>query len=166
MRSGVADTMSRSCFVDVVSVASQIVTAIVGIFGAWVGYKTLLRTPEQQPEPDKAALTAGEKISPTSVTVFKTSKQETQLRATDAGLECHLEDNRPGRLGGVQWRFTKKEAKEILDARDFRVYPGYRLYSGVFSIGPRRNWLYSKKLYPEPELLELEIEKLLRDTNT
>lgn len=158
--------MSWSCFIDIVNVGSQIATTLIAGFGAWVAYQALLRTPVQEAEPEEPEIPEPETIAPKSVKVFETLNQKTWLKVTGAGLECHLEDTRPNRRNGLQWRFTREQAGEILNARDFRVYPGYRLYSGVFVIGPRRNWLYSKRLYPEPSLLESEIERLLRDAST
>jgi len=145
-----------------VQVSTQIITAASAAFGACVAYQTLLRTPIQEPEPEEAAVTEAEVAIPTTVKVFETSEQTTLLQVTDKGLECYLQDKRPGKQSARQWTLTKSEVKEILSKRDYRVYPGYKLRSGVFRIGPRRNWLYSKKLYPEPDLLELEIERLLQ----
>ena len=153
--------MSWECFVDVVGIVTQIVTTAIAGFGAWVAYQTLLRMPEQEPEPEKAVVTEAEARAPTQIKVFETSYQTTYLKVTDNGLKCYLEDTRPGKRSGHQWTLTKTQAKEILSKREFRVYSGYKLRSGLFSIGPRRNWLYSKKLYPEPTLLELDIEKML-----
>lgn len=158
--------MSWQCFVDVVGVVTQIATTGIAGFGAWVAYQTLLRTPEQEPEPEKAEVMETEVKVPAQVKVFETSDQTTYLKVTNNGLECYLDDNRPGRRSGHQWTLTKPQAKAILSKRDFRVYSGYKLRSGLFSIGPRRNWLYSKKLYPEPTLLELEIERLLEEVST
>jgi len=158
--------LSWQCFVDVVGVVTQIaITGIAG-FGAWVAYQTLLRTPEQEPEPEKAEVTEAEARVPTQVKVFETSDQTTYLKVTNNGLGCYLDDSRPGKRSGHQWTLTKSQAKEILSNRDYRVYSGYKLHSGLFSIGPRKNWLYSKKLYPEPTLLELEIERLLEKAGT
>lgn len=153
-------------FVEIVNVVSQVAMTLIAGFGAWVAYQTLLRTPVQEAEPEEPEAPGAEAVTPQKVKVFETSNQTTWLKVTNVGLECHLEDARPNKPGGLQWRFTKEQAREVLSARDFRVYPGYKLYSGVFTIGPRRNWLYSKRLYPEPALLELEIERLLRDAST
>lgn len=148
------------------NVVSQVAMTLIAGFGAWVAYQTLLRIPVQESEPEAPEASDIEEIAPRRVKVFETSNQKTWLKVTDTGLECYLEDTRQNKRGGLQWRFSKEQARELLSARDFRVYPGYRLYSGVFVIGPRRNWLYSKKLYPEPSLLEAEIERLLKDAST
>ena len=154
--------MSWSFFIEIVDVVSKIATTVIAGFGAWVAYQTLMRTPVQEAEPEEAKISEEEIAVPSEVVVFKTSKQTTRLRVTEKGLECHLEDRRPGKRGGHQWTLSKRQVKEILSSHDFRVYPSYKLYSGVFSIGPRKNWLYSKKLFPEPSLLELELERLLK----
>lgn len=158
--------MGWQCFAEIVQVISQIATTVIAIFGAWVAYQTLLRTPIQEPEPDVAEVSKEEVSLPSEVKVFETSKQTTSLKVSARGLECHLEDRRPGRKGGQQWTLTREEAREILSKHDYRVYPGYKFFTGVFSVGPRRNWLYSKKLFPEPSLLELELQKLLEKAST
>ena len=158
--------MSWSCFVEIVDVVSKIATTGIAGFGAWIAYQTLLRTPLQEPESEEAEVSEKEIAIPSEAVVFKTSNQTTRLKVTEEGLECYLEDRRPGKRSGHQWTLTKKQAKEILSSRDYRIYPGYKLYSGVFSIGPRKNWLYSKKLFPEPSLLELELERLLNNAST
>ncbi|MEW8557990.1 MAG: hypothetical protein AB2588_08380 [Candidatus Thiodiazotropha sp.] len=157
--------MTWSCFTDVVNVIYQIATTIIAGFGAWVAYQTLIRTPVQESEPESAEISELDVNAPSEVRVFKTSKQSTWLKVTEKGLECHLKDNRTGK-GGHQWTLSREQSKKILSVRDYRIYPGYKLYSGVFSIGPRKNWLYSKKLFPEPSLLELELERLLRNAST
>jgi hypothetical protein len=158
--------MTWQRFVEIVQVVSQIATTAIAAFALWVAYQILLRTPIQESEPEEAEVPEEEISVPSEVKVFETSKQTTWLKVSDSGLECHLDDKRPGKRSGRQWTLTKDQAREILSKRGYRVYPGYRLRTGVFSIGPRRNWLYSKKFYPEPSLLELEIEKLLENAST
>lgn len=153
--------MNWQFFVEIVQVSTQIITAVIGVLGAWIAYKTFLRTPVQEPEPTNAGIAETEATVTSEIKVFETSDQTTLLRITDKGLECYLDDKRPGKRSGHQWTLTKSQAKETMSKRDFRVYPGYQLRSGLFSIGPRTNWLYSKKLYPEPSFLELEIQRLL-----
>ena len=158
--------MSWSCFKEIVEVTAQIATTGIAGFGAWVAYQTLLRTPTQEPEPEYAEASDEDAKELNEAVVFTTSNQRTKLIVTTNGLECHLKDDRPGKRSGHMWTLSKDQSREILANRDFRIYPSYKLYSGTFSIGPRRNWLYSKKIYPEPSLLELEIEKLLLNART
>jgi hypothetical protein len=49
----------------------------------------------------------------------------------------------------------------VLENGNYRVTPGYRVHSGLFHIGPKRNWLYSKKLFSEPEQLEIALRELM-----
>lgn len=135
------------CFAELVDVISKIATPIITGFGVWIAYKTLLRTPTQEPEPEEAKVSEKEVKIPSEVVVFNTSNQTTMFKVTEKGLECYLKDNRLGKRSGHQWTLTKEQAKEILSSRDYRIYPGYKLYSGVFSIGPRKNWLYSKNFF-------------------
>lgn len=158
--------MTWQSFVEVVQVITQIVTMLITCFGAWVAYKTLIRTPVQEPEPQEVSVSEEEIQATTKVKVFETTKQTTWLKVTERGLECHLDERRQGKKGGHQWTLTKGQVKAILSNRDFRVYPSYKLHSGLFSVGPRRNWLYSKRLFPEPELLEIELKRLLEKAVT
>ncbi|MDH5633998.1 MAG: hypothetical protein OEZ10_13545 [Gammaproteobacteria bacterium] len=154
--------MSWSCFTEIIDIVSKIATTIFAGLGTWIAYQTLLRTPVQETEPAGAEAKGKETAIPSELLVFSTSTQTTKLKVTDMGLECYLDDRRPGKQSGHQWTLTKDQAKEILSSGDFRIYPGYKLYSGVFSIGHRKNWLYSKKLFPEPGILEAGLEKILK----
>jgi hypothetical protein len=158
--------MSWSCFVEIVDVVSKIATTIIAGWGACIAYRTLLKIPSQEAEPTSAKTPKDGAELPNEAVVFATSDQTTTLRATDKGLECHLEDNRSGKESGLQWILSKEQSKKVLSTHDYRGYPSYKLYTGVFSIGPRRNWLYSKKIYSEPEILELELKRLLEIAST
>lgn len=156
--------LAYSCFKELLDVAVQaatLITTFIAGFGAWIAYLTLLRTPDQQAEPRRVDMLGEDASKCIEAVVFITSNQKTTLIVTSDGLECYLEDSRPNKNSGKMWVLSKEQAREILTNRDFRVYPGYKINSGTFSIGPRRNWLYSKKIYPEPISLEQKIEKLL-----
>ena len=155
--------MSWSFFAEVVNVVAQIATTCVAAFGAWLAYQTFLRTPHQEPEFVNSRK-AGENVR-REVLVFKTTKQKTRLKVTDNGLECYLDDLVHGR-SEHQWTLSRDQARKILTVGDYRVDPGYKIRSGLFSVGPRRNWLYSKSLYPEPSLLEFQLEDLLKNVST
>ena len=45
------------------------------------------------------------------------------------------------------------------------VNPSYKPTTGTFSIGKRKNWLYSKRLYPDPNYLKTELKGLLQKLN-
>jgi len=158
--------LSWQCFVESVQVVTQIATMGIAGFGVWIAYQTLVRTSVQEPEVEEGKAEAIAIEVPSKLKVFETKNQTTVLKSTEKGLECHLEDRRSGKRSGHQWTLTKDQIGSILSSNDIRVYPGYKIGSGVFSIGPRRNWLYSKKLFPSPELLEFELKRLLENVST
>ncbi len=144
---------------------TQIVTAVTAVVMAVLAYRTYLRAPEQEEaEPENASDNEAED-SLREILVFRTSKQKTWLAVTDQGLSCRIDDARPGK-GGPQWVLSKTEAKAILDSEAYHVNPGYKARTGTFTIGPRRNWLYTKSLFPEPDYLETVVKKLLENASS
>ena len=97
--------------------------------------------------------------------IFETSNQTTILKKTASGIECHLNDRRPGKRQGNRWTLSPAMVQEILKSGDIYVNPGIKLRSGLLSIGSHTNWLYSKKLFPEPALLHHRVVELLRSVN-
>lgn len=95
------------------------------------------------------------------VLVFETSKQKIHLKTSERGIECHLADNRQGK-GGHQWTLSAEQASDILRRDDVHVNPNYKESTGLFTLGARRDWLYSKKLFPKPVELKNELKTLLR----
>ncbi len=150
-------------FGDWVAVFTNILTTLTAVIMAYFAWRTYLKTPEQEPEPNDKKANNDEDFSAKQLIVFKTSKQKTILKITSKGLECHLEDNRVGR-GGHQWTIKKDDAKLILESSNYYVNSGYKVNTGTFSIGQRRNWLYSKKFFPEPEYLLAQLKDLLNKT--
>jgi len=104
--------------------------------------------------------------TPTQVKVLETSEQTAWLKVTEIGLEYHIDDRRPGQPSGHRWTLTKAQAREILSEHDYRVNPGWKRGLGLFDVGPRRDWVYSERLYPEPSLLESKIQRLLVEVST
>jgi hypothetical protein len=148
-------------FTEWVQVITQIVTAVIAIVMAMLAYNTYLQPPEQssENEPEEAVNDeAEEKLK--RILVFKTSKQKTWLSTSNQGLSCCIDDSREGK-GGPQWTLTKTQITEILNSNSYHVNPGYKVKTGVFTIGPRRNWLYSKVLFPEPDYLHGVLKQLL-----
>lgn len=144
---------------------TQIVTAVTAVVMAVLAYRTYLRAPEQEEaEPENASDNEAED-SLREILVFRTSKQKTWLAVTDQGLSCRIDDTRPGK-GGPQWVLSKTEAKAILDSEAYHVNPGYKARTGTFTIGSRRNWLYTKSLFPEPDYLETVVKKLLENASS
>lgn len=150
---------------EVINTIAQVVMAVTAVIMAYLAYKTYLKSPEQEDEPDDASLKIELEYDSKllSQMVFATSKQKTTLKVTEQGLECHLKDTRPNR-GGLQWTIGPNEASIILQNSNFYVNPGYKSRTGRFNIGIRRNWLYSKKLFPEPDYLKSVIKELLVNT--
>ena len=150
---------------EFINTISQVVMAVTAVITAILAYKAYLKPPKQEDEPMDASIESEPKNETKLLkqTVFHTSKQETTLTITNQGLECHLKDIRPNR-GGLQWIIKPSEANIILQNSNFYVNPGFRSQTGRFNIGIRRNWLYSKKLFPEPEYLKSVIKELLANT--
>lgn len=153
-------------FTEWVQVVTQIITASTAVILAVLGYKTYLKPPEQasQKEPDDAFVDEAEDRL-TSILVFKTSKQETWLTITDKGLNCRIDDTRVGR-GGSQWTLEKSQATQILNSNLFHVNSGYKVKTGTFTLGPKRNWLYSKVLFPEADYLHSVLKQLLANVSS
>lgn len=146
---------------SITSIVTQVITAGTAVIMAYLGWRTYLKTPEQEPEiepEDPNDKRADEQIK--EILVFKTSKQKTILNVSRQGLECRIEDTREGK-GGPQWVLTKEQAQSILNSKSFHVNPGYKVNTGTFTLGPRRNWLYTKSLFPDPDYLKGILKKLL-----
>src|SRR5262249_25655785 len=129
-------SLGLSDWATLVDIVTKLTTATTAVVTAILAYRTFLRTPEQASSPDEPTTTDAEGEL-TEAIVFKTSKQQTTLKVTKRGLECHLQDTRPGR-GGHKWTLAKSELKTILETGAFIVNPGYNANAGTFSIGPRR----------------------------
>ena len=151
------------CFTDIVQVVTQIVTTITAVVTAYLAYKTYFKAPEQENESEpESASDESAAVGITEALMFKTSKQKTWLSVTDQGLACRIDDTRAGK-GGPQWILSRTELKTIIDTETFSVNPGYKVNTGTFSIGPKKNWLYTKSLYPQPEYLLGVIKQLLNN---
>lgn len=149
--------------VDCVQVVTQITTTVTAVVMAYFAWKAYLKPLEQESEPENATEDNEEYEHLKEVVVFKTSKQETTLKLTAQGIECHLKDIREGR-GGHKWTISNGEARQILEYGYYYVNPGYKAATGTFTLGKRKNWLYSKKLFPEPEYLHGVLKQLLEST--
>jgi hypothetical protein len=152
--------MTDPSITDWISAVSSIFATLIAGAAAYFAYKQYLQPPVQEPDPTEAQVNDTE-TAPTSTPVFKTSSQLTTLQITSRGLECHLDDDRPGK-GGLQWVLSKDQVSKILATHDYSVTPGAKARSGTFSVGPRRNWLYSKSLFPEPDYLHGTLADLLK----
>ena len=149
-----------------VQVVTQIVTAITAVVMAVFAYKAYLQPPEQisEDEPMEASDQAAEETL-TKVMVFKTSKQETWLEVWPQGLHCFINDDRDNK-GGPQWTIPKTEIANILAHNMFSVNPGAKVKTGTFSVGRKKNWLYTKAYFPEPEYLHGVLQQLLENARS
>jgi hypothetical protein len=101
-------------------------------------------------------------VSANTLLLLDTSKQHTWLVATDKRLYCILDDVRKERPRN-QWSIPVNELKsatgEVLvpissgESRQGRT-------SGLLHVGPRRNWLYSRRLF-KYRTVEEEVTKLI-----
>ena len=147
---------------DWISAGSSVIATLVAIVMAVLAYLQFLRAPRQEVETHES----NDVIADTRLTqllVFKTSKQKTHLRIVDGMIKCFLDDTRPNK-GGHQWTLSRSQIKTILEKKDYHVNPGFKSRSGVFSLGPKKNWLYSKSIFPEPEYLYGALTELLKNT--
>ena len=152
--------------VEIVQITTQIITALTAVIMAYFAFQTYLKAPEQESETESDSPNdenAPDKLS--EVLVFKTSKQKTWLSVSSQGLECRIDDTRAGK-GGHQWTLSKTKAKEILLSNSYYVNAGYKVNTGTFTLGPRRNWLYTKSLFPEADYLHGVLKQLLENASS
>ncbi len=87
--------------------------------------------------------------------LYSTRTQHTWLVVTQDHIFCLL-DSAKTRAGGrvVQW-------KQKLDPKlSFRAYKSAK-GSPVVDIGSRKRWLYSRRMYSDPQKLEKRIKQLI-----
>ena len=105
----------------------------------------------------------GEKFSQAkALPIFKTSKQQTWLVATNKRLICVLEDI-PRSFTRVQWAMTLDTIMSPIG--EFLIPIRTRQGSdgtNRLDVGSRQGWLYSKRLF-EGKTIEDSIRDLLRD---
>lgn len=123
------------------SISTMVQTTIAG-FVAWYGYRKYLSEETIEPSDER-------------IQIFVTSKQTTELRVTDRGLECHIFDIRNGR-GGHQWTQSKAQCTNVKVTSNATSSK-----AGRVTIGARKQWLYSHKLWQNPADLENAIMKLV-----
>lgn len=91
--------------------------------------------------------------------IFSTPHQRTWLVATNQNLYCVLDGEKTrdtGRL--LQWRLPMSQELAVSAREKNRR-------TGLLNIGPRKNWLYSRALYPTPESLENAVTELISDSS-
>jgi hypothetical protein len=154
--------MTDPSITDWIFAVSSIIATIIAGVAAYYAYKQYLQPPVQEADPTKALDNEAE-TELTSVPVFETAKQLTTLKITSPGHECHLKDDDP-KKGGLKWILSKDQIAKILANNTYAVNPRLEVRSGTFSVVPRRNWLYSKSLFPELDYLHGMLGDLLKRT--
>ena len=150
-------------FLDVIDVLSKLAQTGIAGFGAWLAWRAFLK--EETQESEVIDQNTPVVADTPDLTIFKTSNQETLLKRTESGIECHLNDQRPGKKQGHRWTLSAEMVNKIIEDGDIYVNPGYKIRTGLLSIGNHANWLYSKNLFPEPAGLHHKVVELLRSVN-
>lgn len=151
-----------------ISAGSSVAATLITGATAWFGYRTYLAGPVEELVPEETEPNIDEGVPSahnSRVDVFDTGKQTTTLYVTENGLACDLiyKDGREKGNRNPKWRFDPKECQNFLSGEDFLVDSGYKVKTGRFSIGPRRNWLYSKELFGDERLFSMAIKNLLTE---
>ena len=151
------------CFSEIIDVLSKIAQTGIAGFGAWLAWRAFLKEDTQESE----VIDQNEPIATNvpDLKIFETSNQTTLLKKTEHGIECHLNDQRPGKKQGHRWTLSPQMVEDILNNGDIYVNSGLKIRTGLLSIGSHTNWLYSKKLFPEPAGLHHKVVELLRSVN-
>jgi pimeloyl-ACP methyl ester carboxylesterase len=92
--------------------------------------------------------------------IFQTTQQQTWLVATKARLYCVLDDL-PRSFTHVQWSIPASDLIENGIVKIEILTQSKNERTGLVSIGARRNWLYSKKLFVSRRI-ENQIKDLIR----
>lgn len=151
------------CIKDVIDIISKVAQTGIAAFGAYLAWRAFIKEETQESEAIDLATPIAREVS--ELKLFETSNQTTILKRTQSGIECHLNDRRPGKRQGNRWTLSPTMVKQILVSGDIYVNPGVKFNSGRVSIGNHTNWLYSKNLHPEPADLHHRIVELLRSVD-
>jgi len=98
------------------------------------------------------------------LTLFSTDTQTTQLIPRDDGLELSFVDQKnPSR--SRRRLLPTVNLKNILAGNNVSVATKSRVSSnyGLLSLGPWKNWLYSKDLFASPDSLEKEVRSIIQN---
>jgi hypothetical protein len=88
--------------------------------------------------------------------ILRTSRQQTWLVVTQTDMYCILDDEKTSAGSRPnQWQIPLGAAAPI------RVRPRAHKATGLVDVGPRKNWLYSQQVYPDPTALKGAVEALV-----
>ena len=148
------------CFLDIVDLIAKVAqTAIAGV-GLWLAWRTFLKEEVQDTTGTESVQQPKGEVA--GLKIFETSEQTTWLKKIASGIECYIEERRAGKTSGHKWTLTPQQAKTILETGDIYVNPGYKIRTGLLSMGNHTNWLYSKKFFPEPASLHHKVIEMLK----
>jgi hypothetical protein len=99
--------------------------------------------------------------TPRELLVYSTSKQETRIRIMQSSLEIHLKEKQASKKDRRE-TLSADEALIILRNKDIFVRASVTKNSGLFSLGPRKNWYYSHWIFKDPQDLRDALETLLQ----
>lgn len=145
---------------EVIDVLLKIAQTGIAGFAAWLAWQTFLKADVQESELIEQDTPVVANVP--DLVIFKTSNQTTLLKKTKSGIECHLNDERPGKKQGRRWILTPEMVVQILENGDIYVNPGLKIRTGFLSIGSHVNWLYSKNLFSDPSSLHHQVVQLLK----
>lgn len=148
------------CFIDIIDVISKVAQTGIAGFVAYLAWQTFIKEDDQESEAIDLSVTPS--INVADLKIFETTKQTTWLKKTSLGIECHIDERRKGKIGGHKWTLSSSRIKKILADGDIYVNSGFKIRTGWVSIGSHTNWLYSKKLFPEPIDLHQKVVEILR----
>jgi hypothetical protein len=125
--------------------------------GEFKSLKEIIEIVRQSPKFDRNHEDAA---SAEALLIFQTSKQQTWLVATRARLYCILDDLRRSSTR-VQWVLSANDlvAEGNITAPILAKDKNQR--TGLLNVGPRRNWLFSKKLFANTSA-ENQVKDLIR----
>jgi hypothetical protein len=100
---------------------------------------------------------------------FESKLQRTWLFATQENIFCVLDDVRKQQYE-IRWTITKNYLQREfflistnLQDEFLQINPNYKEKSGQINFGKdHKKWLYSKRLYPNPDILKQDIYELIK----
>ena len=130
-----------------ISALGSVITAVTAIIAGYIAWKKFIK---------EESMTA----TPNRLTIFDWAKQTAELRATEKGLEYYLYDIRPDHEKGSFWTIPVDQLEE--SKNEISVYPSKDHSEwGLFSIGRKTDWYYSKKLFKTENDLKNAIRDLI-----